>query len=93
MKKVYVGMAADFLHEGHINIIKEANKYGEVIVGLLTDKAIGSYKRIPLTTWEQRKLVVENIKGVSRVVAQHTLDYVENLKKYKPDFLVHGDDW
>jgi len=93
VKKVYVGMAADFLHEGHINIIKEANKYGEVIVGLLTDKAIGSYKRIPLTTWEQRKLVVESIKGVSRVVAQHTLDYVENLKKYKPDFLVHGDDW
>lgn len=93
MKQVYVGMAADFLHEGHINIIRKASKYGEVTVGLLTDKAITSYKRLPLTTWEQRKTVVENIKGVSRVVPQHTLDYVENLQKYKPDFLVHGDDW
>lgn len=93
MKKVYVGMAADFIHIGHINIIREATKYGEVIIGLLTDKAIASYKRVPLTTYEQRKAVVENIKGVSGVVPQYTLDYVENLQKYKPDYLVHGDDW
>jgi len=93
MKKVYVGMAADFIHTGHINIIREAGKYGEVIVGVLTDRAIASYKRVPLMTYEQRKIMVENIKGVSKVVSQYTLDYVENLKKYKPDFLVHGDDW
>jgi len=86
-------MAADFIHIGHINIIKEASKYGEVIIGLLTDRAIASYKRIPLTTWEERKAVVENIKGVSKVVPQDTVDYVENLRKYKPDFVVHGDDW
>jgi len=93
MKKVYVGMAADFIHAGHINIIREATKYGEVIVGLLTDKAIATYKRVPLTTYEQRKVVIENVKGVSKVIPQYTLDYVENLEKYKPDFLVHGDDW
>lgn len=93
MKKVYVGMAADYLHVGHINIINEAAKYGEIIVGLLTDKAIASYKRVPVSTYEQRKKVVESLKGVSRVVPQYTLDYVENLRALKPDYVVHGDDW
>lgn len=93
MKKVYVGMAADYIHAGHINIISEARKYGEVIVGLLTDEAIASYKRVPVTTYEQRKKVVENIKGVSRIVPQCTLDYVENLRMLKPEYVVHGDDW
>jgi phosphoenolpyruvate phosphomutase len=92
-KKVYVGMSADFLHAGHINIIQEARKYGEVIVGLLTDEAIASYKRVPFTSWEERKKVVENIAGVSLVVPQETLDYEDNLRRYKPDFVVHGDDW
>lgn len=92
-KKVYVGMAADYLHVGHINIINEATKYGDVIVGLLTDEAIASYKRVPVTTYEQRKIVVESIKGVTEIVPQHTLDYVENLRRIKPDFAVHGDDW
>lgn len=93
MKKVYVGMSADLVHPGHLNILKEAAKHGEVIVGLLTDAAIASYKRIPFMEFEQRKQVIENIKGVSQVVAQETLDYVPNLEKYKPDFVVHGDDW
>lgn len=93
MKKVYVGMSADLIHPGHLNILKEAAKHGEVMVGLLTDVAIASYKRIPFMEFEQRKQVIENIKGVSQVVAQETLDYVPNLKKYKPDFVVHGDDW
>ncbi len=93
VKVVYVGMSADLLHHGHINIIREAAKLGEVIVGLLTDKAIASYKRLPALTYEQRKSVIENIKGVSKVVPQETLDYVPNLQKYKPDFVVHGDDW
>ena len=93
MKKVYVGMAADYLHVGHINIIHEASKYGEIIVGLLTDEAIASYKRVPVTTYEQRKKVVENIKGVAKVIPQYTLDYVENLRQIKPEYVVHGDDW
>ena len=64
MKRVYVGMSADLLHPGHINILKEAAKLGEVTVGVLTDKAIASYKRLPFLTFEQRKSVIENIKGV-----------------------------
>jgi cytidyltransferase-like protein len=93
MKKVYVGMSADLVHPGHLNILNEAAKYGEVIVGLLTDAAIASYKRIPFMEFEQRKTVIENIKAVSRVVPQKTLDYVPNLREIKPDFVVHGDDW
>ena len=93
MKKVYVGMSADIVHTGHLNIIKEARKYGKVIVGVLTDKAIASYKRLPFLSLEERKTIIENIKGVSQVVLQETLDYVPNLKKIKPDYVVHGDDW
>jgi len=93
MKKVYVGMSADLIHTGHLNIIREAQKYGEVIVGVLTDQAIASYKRLPFLSVDERKAIVEHIKGVSEVVLQETLDYVPNLKKIKPDFVVHGDDW
>lgn len=92
-KTVYVGMSADLVHPGHINIIKRAAELGEVTIGLLTDKAIASYKRVPFMAWEQRAEVVESLKNVVRVVPQHTLDYVPNLRDYKPDYVVHGDDW
>ncbi len=90
---VYVGMSADLVHPGHLNILKHARELGEVVVGLLTDEAIASYKRLPFMTFDQRREVVENIKGVSRVVPQATLDYVPNLEALKPDYVVHGDDW
>lgn len=93
MKTVYVGMVADVLHPGHLNIIKEAKKLGKVVVGLLTDEAVASYKRLPLFNYDQRKMIIENIKDVSEVVPQETLDYVPNLRKIKPDYVVHGDDW
>lgn len=92
-KVIYVGMSADMIHEGHLNIIEQAGKYGKVLVGVLTDKAIASYKRLPYLTYEQRARIVESIKGVDRVVPQETLDYVPNLEKYRPDYLMHGDDW
>ena len=92
-KNVYVAMSADIVHPGHLNIIKRARELGEVTVGLLTDSAIASYKRLPLMTFEQRKVVVESLKGVARVVPQETLDYVPNLRRYRPDYVVHGDDW
>jgi len=92
-KKVYVGMAADIVHPGHIHLIQVAASLGEVVVGLLTDWAISTYKRVPCMRYEQRKMVIENIKGVSKVVPQTTLDYVPNLRKYKPEYVVHGDDW
>ncbi len=93
MKKVYVGMSADLLHHGHINIIDVARKKGEITVGLLTDGAIASFKRVPLIPFEQRKKIMENIRGVVRVIPQETLDYVPNLRLLKPDYVVHGDDW
>lgn len=92
-KKVYVGMSADLIHPGHINILNIAAKYGDVIVGLLTDSAITSYKRLPYMTFEQRKIVISNIRGVKEVISQNSLDYRPNLEKIKPDFVVHGDDW
>jgi phosphoenolpyruvate phosphomutase / 2-hydroxyethylphosphonate cytidylyltransferase len=92
-KIVYIGMSADLIHHGHLNIINVGKKLGKVIIGLLTDEAIASYKRLPLIPFEDRKTIVENLKGVHKVVPQNTLDYVPNLIKIKPDFVVHGDDW
>ena len=92
-KLAYVPMVADYLHPGHLNIIKKAAELGEVMVGLYTDKAVASYKRLPFMSYEQRKQIMENIKGVSYVVPQEEKDYEPNLRKYKPDFLVHGTDW
>ena len=92
-KVVYLGMVGDILHPGLINIITEATKLGDVMVGLYTDKAIAAYRRLPYMTYEQRKQVVENIKGVTQVVAQDDYSYIPNLLKYKPNYIIHGDDW
>ncbi len=92
-KLVYVPMAVDMVHPGHLNIIKVASGLGKVMVGLFTDEAIASYKRLPFMNYEQRKTVIESVKGVDMVVPQITPDYEENLRKYKPDFMVHGTDW
>lgn len=92
-KKVYLGMVADIMHPGLINIIHAAARYGDVIIGLFTDKAVAEYKRLPFLTYEQRKQVVENIKGVSEVVPQEEWSYIPNLRKLKPDYIIHGDDW
>ena len=90
MKKkiVYIALSADILHEGHINIINTASKYGEVVAGLLTDKAISSYKNIPTLNYKQREVVLKNIKLVKKVIPQHTLDYRTNLK-----ILKHALEW
>ena len=96
MKKnsiVYVGLSADILHKGHINILKIASSYGEVVVGLLTDEAIASYKNIPYLNFKERKVVLENSRYVKKVIAQQTLDYVDNLNIVRPNYVVHGDDW
>jgi len=81
------------IHPGIINIIQQGAKYGRLIVGLLTNSAIATHKRIPYLTYEQRKKVLENIKGVSEVVPQEDWSYVPNLEKLKPDYIIHGDDW
>ena len=93
MKKVYVAMSVDLIHEGHINIIKESAKLGEVTIGLLTDNAVASFKRLPFMPYENRKIIIKEIKGVKEVIPQTTHSYVDNLLLLKPDFVVHGDDW
>ena len=92
-KKVYLGMIADIMHPGLINIISEGAKYGDVVIGLFTDRAIATHKRLPYLTYEQRETVVRSIHGVSDVVPQDDWSYVPNLVKYKPDYIIHGDDW
>lgn len=92
-KIVYIGMSADLIHPGHLNVINAGRKLGRVVIGLLTDAAIASYKRVPYLTFDQRKVIVESLAGVSEVVAQETLDYTDNLQKLKPHYVVHGDDW
>jgi len=92
-KIVYVPMACDILHSAHINILKKAKKYGKVIVGLLTDKAISEYKKLPLINYDERFKILSGIKYVDQVVEQATMDCSNNIKKIKPDFFIHGDDW
>ena len=92
-KKVYVVFAADILHEGHINILSKASKYGDVIVGLLSDKAVTSYKKLPQINYKQREVVLKNIKFVKSIIPQYEIDYTKNLNKIKPDYVFHGDDW
>jgi phosphoenolpyruvate phosphomutase len=93
MKTVYIAMSADLITPGHVSLIQEARALGEVVVGLLTDSAVAGYQRLPYMGYEQRKIVLENIVGVKEVVPQETLDYVPNLLKIKPDFVLHRDDW
>ena len=91
--QVYLGMSADLIHPGHVSIIKKAASLGEVTIGLLTDSAIASYKRLPFMSFEQRLAVVSSIVGVAKVVPQETLDYRPNLLELRPRYVVHGDDW
>ena len=92
-KTVYLGMIGDIMHPGLINIITEGAKYGDVMIGLFTDRAIATHKRLPYLTYDQRKAVIEKIVGVKTIVPQEEWSYVENLKRYKPDYIIHGDDW
>lgn len=92
-KKAYVALSSDILHKGHLNIIARAAELGEVIIGLLTDEAIATYKRLPVLDWDTRKAVLESFESVDAVVPQTSLSYAENLRELRPDYVVHGDDW
>ena len=95
MKKkiIYLSLTGDNLHHGHIRIINEAKKYGKLIIGLLTDRAVSNHKRIPLLNYEQREIIIKNISNVHKVVEQNDWDDSINIKKLKPEFVIHGDDW
>lgn len=92
-KTVYMCMSTDIIHNGHIRIIARAAELGELTIGVLTDEAVSQYKRFPLVPYDERVQIISSIKGVSHVVKQNSLDYTENLIKYEPDIVVHGDDW
>ena len=83
-KKVYLGLTVDTIHHGHINLIKKASELGDVTIGLLTDKAVANHKRMPILNYKQRKIIIENIVGVKKVIAQEQWDYSLTVKKYKP---------
>lgn len=93
MAKVYMAMSADIVHQGHLNVINEARNLGDVIIGLHTDDVIRGYWRNPIMKYDERKEVIENIKGVIEVIPQDTLDQVSNILKVRPEYVVHGDDW
>ena len=95
MKKkiIYVPLAIDILHSAHINLLKKAKRFGYVLVGLLTDKAISEYKQLPLLNYNERYRILEGVRYIDKIVKQDTWDYTNNIKKYKPDFFIHGDDW
>lgn len=92
-RTVYMCFSTDILHSGHIAIIKKAKRLGRLIIGVLSDEAVSSYKRFPLLPFSERKSMFENLVGVSEVVEQRTLSYKENLEKLQPTYVVHGDDW
>ena len=92
-RRVYMSFSTDLLHSGHISIIKKAQQLGKLTIGVLTDEAVMSYKRFPLVPFTERKAMMESIAGVDKVVEQRTLSYKENLERYRPDIVVHGDDW
>jgi len=92
-RKVYMSFSTDLLHSGHIAIIRKAQRLGKLTIGVLTDEAVMSYKRFPLVPFSERKAMLESITGVDKVVEQKTLRYRENLERYRPDIVVHGDDW
>lgn len=92
-RTVYMCFSTEYIHSGHVAIINKARRLGRLIVGILSDEAVASFKRYPLIPFEERKALFENIAGVERVVEQNTLSYAENLRQLKPDFVVHGNDW
>ena len=92
-RTVYMCFSTEYIHSGHIAIINKARRLGRLIVGVLSDEAVSSYKRFPLMPFDERKSLIENIAGVEKVVEQKSLSYAENLRELKPDYVVHGNDW
>lgn len=92
-RTIYMCFSTEYIHSGHIAIINKARRLGRLIIGVLSDEAVSSYKRFPLIPFDERKSLIENIAGVERVVEQKTLSYAENLRNLKPDYVVHGNDW
>ncbi|WP_211232571.1 phosphoenolpyruvate mutase [Brachyspira alvinipulli] len=92
-KIVYLAFSTDIIHGGHIRILKRAKELGKVIVGVMSDQAVASFKRYPVLDYVHRYEIIKNIKYVDETIEQKTLSYTDNLIKIKPDYVVHGDEW
>ena len=92
-KTVYLAFSADMIHGGHISIIRKAEKLGKLIIGVLSDEVVASYKRYPLIPFDERKALFENIRGVYKVVEQDKISYSDVIRELRPSYVVHGDDW
>ena len=92
-KKVYIGLTADILHHGHMNLLEAARKYGDIIIGLSTDAAVAEIKRLPYLNYKQREKIIKNFQGVTKIIPQKEWDDSINIRKIRPNFVVHGDDW
>ena len=91
---VFIPMSADFFHHGHVNLLVKAKKFGNIIVGLMTNAGIKSYKkRFPFFNYYQRKKVLEEIKCIKKIIPLNGLEYAKTAKKYQLDYFVHGNDW
>lgn len=93
MKKVYTCFCTEVIHDGHLNIINEAKKYGEVILGALTDEALIRYNKFPTISLEKRIRLYQEIEGVSEVIVQNSMTYDDVIPKMKPDYVIHGNNW
>lgn len=93
MKTVYACFTTDVIHEGHLNIINEAKKYGEVVIGVLTDEAMVKFDRFPTISFEERFEMVKSISGVDKVITQSDVMYDEVIETIHPDYVIHGDNW
>ena len=93
MKTVYTCFCTDVLHEGHLNIIREARKRGKVIVGALSDQALIRFNKFPTVSQEERVRLYRSIEGVEEVVIQDDAMYDDVITLIRPDYVLHGDNW
>lgn len=93
MSIAYTCFTTDVIHEGHLNIIKKASEYGEVVVGVMTDETMIKFDRFPTIPFEKRMEMIEKIDGVSRVIKQETVMYDDVIPSLRPDYVIHGDNW
>lgn len=90
---VFIPMAADLLHHGHIRILRKSSKFGSIIVGLMTDTGLKKYKGSPVINYKQRKEIILELKSVNYVIPINGLLYAEIAEILKPEYFVHGKDW
>lgn len=93
MKKVYICFSTDVIHEGHLNVIREAKKYGSVIAGIMSDSAMVKFDRYPTISFQERIKMFEKQNDIDEVIIQEEVMYENNLRKIKPDYVIHGDNW